>query len=280
MLMNKVETMLVTSPANRAFQRCVEAPMLRRLGGRTPGAQALEIGCGSGYGTKLIIDQFGAATVDAIDLDATMVARARRRLHRYSDQVRVEQGSADDLRSALGAGDASYDAVFDLGIIHHITNWRDAVAEAAQRLAPRRDVLLPRGHRSRTRPAQFPYAPRPPHQGPFHRRAVPGRTREPRTRPGRQLAHLLRQRLCGRRRPTILTSPPGCGYNEPDRRRSHPPPASGQGKCLSSQRRSGPRNRLSCRFRAIKRSRTAWVARRTTCMGVVGPGSRAARRFR
>lgn len=69
MLMNKVETFLVTSPVNRIFQRCVEAPMLRRLGGRTPGARALEIGCGSGYGTKLIIDQFGAATVDAVDLD-------------------------------------------------------------------------------------------------------------------------------------------------------------------------------------------------------------------
>lgn len=136
MLMNRVETVLVTSPANRAFQRCVEAPMLRRLGGRTPGARALEIGCGSGYGTKLIIDQFGAATVDAVDLDPAMVTRARRRLRRYADQVRVVQGSADDLQAALGAGDAGYDAVFDFGIIHHITNWRDAVAEVARVLRP------------------------------------------------------------------------------------------------------------------------------------------------
>ena len=136
MLMNKVDTTLVNSPANRAIQRCVEAPTLRRLGGRIPGAHALEIGCGAGYGTKLIVDQFGAATVDAIDLDPAMVTRARRRLRRYADQVRVEHGSADDLRSALDAGDASYDAVFDLGIIHHITNWRDAVAEAARVLRP------------------------------------------------------------------------------------------------------------------------------------------------
>ncbi|WP_299932908.1 class I SAM-dependent methyltransferase [uncultured Nocardioides sp.] len=136
MLMNRVETLLVTSPANRAFQRCVEAPMLRRLGGRTPGAHALEIGCGSGYGTKLIIDQFGAATVDAVDLDPAMVTRARRRLRRYADQVRVVQGSADDLQAALGARDAGYDAVFDFGIIHHITNWRDAVAEVAWVLRP------------------------------------------------------------------------------------------------------------------------------------------------
>lgn len=184
MLMNKVDTTLVNSPANRAIQRCVEAPTLRRLGGRIPGAHALEIGCGAGYGTKLIVDQFGAATVDAIDLDPAMVTRARRRLRRYADQVRVEHGSADDLRSALGAGDASYDAVFDLGIIHHITNWRDAVAEAARVLRPGGDVLLPRSHRSRARPAQLPGAPGPPHRGPVYRWAVPGRTREPRTRPG------------------------------------------------------------------------------------------------
>ena len=136
MLMNKVETLLVTSPANRAFQRCVEAPILRRLGGRTPGAHALEIGCGSGYGSKLIVDQFGAATVDAIDLDPAMVTRASRRLRRYRHQVRVVQGSADDLRSALDAGDATYDAVFDFGIIHHVTNWRDALAEVARVLRP------------------------------------------------------------------------------------------------------------------------------------------------
>ncbi len=137
MLMNQMETFLVTSPANRIFQRCVEAPMLRRLGGRTPGARALEIGCGSGYGTKLIIDQFGAATVDAVDLDPAMVTRARHRLRRYNDQVRVEQGSADDLQAALGAADASYDAVFDFGIIHHVINWRDAVAEVSRVLRPR-----------------------------------------------------------------------------------------------------------------------------------------------
>jgi len=136
MLMNKVETFLVISPANRVFQRCVEIPTLRRLGGRTQGARALEIGCGSGYGTKLIIDQFGAATVDAVDLDPAMVTRARRRLRRYSDQVRIVQGSADDLQAALDAGDATYDAVFDFGIIHHVTNWRDAVAEAARVLRP------------------------------------------------------------------------------------------------------------------------------------------------
>ena len=46
------------------------------------------------------------------------------------------QGSATDLRAALNADDGSYDAVFDFGIIHHIPDWRAAVAEAARVLTP------------------------------------------------------------------------------------------------------------------------------------------------
>jgi SAM-dependent methyltransferase len=215
MLMNKVDTTLVNSPANRAIQRCVEAPTLRRLGGRIPGAHALEIGCGAGYGTKLIVDQFGAATVDAIDLDPAMVTRARRRLRRYADQVRVEHGSADDLRSALGAGDASYDAVFDLGIIHHITNWRDAVAEAAR-------VLRPGGGRSTTSKSPQPRSPgpasgcswtTPPRTGLPLGSSWPNSRTTDSTR--RQLAHLRRQRLPDRRRPTILTSPLAAAATNP-----------------------------------------------------------------
>jgi ubiquinone/menaquinone biosynthesis C-methylase UbiE len=136
MLMNKIETAAVNNPARRALQRYGEVAMLRRLGGRIAGARALEIGCGSGYGTKLILDQFGAATVDAIDLDPAMVERARHRLRRYGPRARIERGSADDLHATLDAADASYDAVFDFAIVHHITNWRDALSEVARVLRP------------------------------------------------------------------------------------------------------------------------------------------------
>ncbi|MEU0352770.1 class I SAM-dependent methyltransferase [Streptomyces sp. NPDC006237] len=136
MLMNRAETLLVNSPARRWLQRLYEAPLLARLGGRTPGAHVVEIGCGSGYGTKLILDTFGAATVDAVDLDPAMIERARRRLARYGNRVRFAVGDATDLRAAFDADDGTYDAVFDFGIIHHIPAWRDAVAEAARVLKP------------------------------------------------------------------------------------------------------------------------------------------------
>ncbi|GAT06882.1 class I SAM-dependent methyltransferase [Mycolicibacterium novocastrense] len=135
--MNRVETLLVNSAPRRWLQRWYEVPVLLGFGGRLmPGALALEIGCGSGYGSQLVLERFGAASVDAVDLDPAMIRRASRRLARYGDRVRLAQGSATDLRSAVYADDGSYDAVFDFGIVHHVPDWRKAVGEVARVLTP------------------------------------------------------------------------------------------------------------------------------------------------
>lgn len=137
LLMNRAETGLVNSPPRRWLQRIYEVPVLLRFGGRLlPGTRALEIGCGSGYGSQLILERFGADTVDAVDLDPAMIGRAGRRLARYRDRVRLAQGSATDLRTAMDADDDSYGAVFDFGIVHHIPDWRKAIAEVSRVLTP------------------------------------------------------------------------------------------------------------------------------------------------
>ena len=137
MLMNRIETAVINSPLRRGLQHFYEAPLLARLGGRIAGGRVLEAGCGSGAGTRLILDKFGAARVDAFDLDPAMVEKARRRLARYGHgRVRLAVGSATDLRAAVGAQDASYDAVFEFGIIHHVEDWRAALAEIARVLRP------------------------------------------------------------------------------------------------------------------------------------------------
>lgn len=114
----------------RAFaQRHYLVPQMLRLGGSLDGCRVLELGCGRGVGTELILDEMGAAEVDALDLDPIMVNKARRRL---GDRARVEVGDMTNL-SAL---DASYDAVVDFGAIHLVPEWRRAAAEVSRVLAP------------------------------------------------------------------------------------------------------------------------------------------------
>lgn len=139
MRMNRMEAVLVDSPPRRLLQR-FEVRRLAALGGRTPGARVAELGCGSGYGTKLILNVFGAASVDAVDLDPAMIDKANRRLTRYPGRVNLAEGSATDLAAAFaafgGGDDAGYDAVFDFAVIHHVPRWREALAEVARVLKP------------------------------------------------------------------------------------------------------------------------------------------------
>lgn len=132
MRLNRFETALMNNPVRAAVQRRWEVPKLRRMGGRLTGGRALEVGCGRGVGTGLILELFGAESVDAFDLDPRMVVQARARLARRGSAARVWVGDA----IAVSAPDASYDAVFDFGIIHHVPEWRRAVVEIYRVLKP------------------------------------------------------------------------------------------------------------------------------------------------
>lgn len=133
MKLNAVEKLLMNNPARSAMQRHYEAPLLERMGGRALGQRVLEIGCGRGVGTELLFTRFGAREVHAFDLDPDMVRQAQQRLAAYPpDRLLLTVGDA----TAISAEDASYDAVFDFGIIHHIPNWQDAIAEIRRVLRP------------------------------------------------------------------------------------------------------------------------------------------------
>lgn len=59
MLLNKAEKLLMNNPVRAAVQRHYEAKQLCDLGGVMDGGRALEIGCGRGVGTEIIVDRFG-----------------------------------------------------------------------------------------------------------------------------------------------------------------------------------------------------------------------------
>jgi ubiquinone/menaquinone biosynthesis C-methylase UbiE len=132
MRLNRAEFALMNNPLRAAIQRRFEAARLLQMGGPMAGGAALEVGCGRGVGAELILDVFGAGTVDAFDLDPQMVSRARERLRSRSWRARFWVGDA----ASIPVPDAAYDAVFDFGIIHHIPRWRLALGEIRRVLKP------------------------------------------------------------------------------------------------------------------------------------------------
>ena len=131
MLLNRVEKLMMNNPLRAAVQRRFEARRLLDMGGPVAGGRCLEIGCGRGIGTEIVLERFGAGAVDAFDLDPDMVEQARARLG-GDPRVRLWVGDA----TAIDAPDDSYDAVFDFGIVHHVPDWRDALGEVHRVLRP------------------------------------------------------------------------------------------------------------------------------------------------
>ncbi|MBP9109249.1 MAG: class I SAM-dependent methyltransferase [Pyrinomonadaceae bacterium] len=129
MKLNAIEKFLMNNPVRAFVQRHHEARMFETLGGKTTGQKVLEIGCGRGVGTEIILERFGAGEVHAFDLDSKMIGLARKRLAKFpAEKLRLYVGDAE----RIDAPDNSYDAVFDFGIVHHIPVWQSAVKEVAR----------------------------------------------------------------------------------------------------------------------------------------------------
>jgi ubiquinone/menaquinone biosynthesis C-methylase UbiE len=125
--LNWIERLVVNSPVRMAMQR-VEIRRLRAMMALEPGATVLEIGCGRGAGVKLITEIFSPSTIHAMDLDVAMIQKARTYLASRPYNVRLYV--ADGVTLPFREG--SMDAVFDFGILHHIVDWRAAVAEVSR----------------------------------------------------------------------------------------------------------------------------------------------------
>ncbi len=134
MILNRLERWAINHPLRGLWQRQVETPKLRRLGGRCDGALALEIGGGQGLGAELILNQFGARQVVSLDLDYTMVRRAQRRTQTQGHQGQCALLQADC--TALPMATGQFDALFDFGVLHHVPQWQQAVAELSRVARP------------------------------------------------------------------------------------------------------------------------------------------------
>jgi len=125
MKLNLGERLLVNSPLRLALQKRVLARMLA-MASLEPGAAILEIGCGRGEGGRLLLKAVDPGKLFLMDLDPAMAALAKD----MGGQVLV--GDAEALPLAGGR----LDAVFGFGFLHHVPDWRAALAEVARVLRP------------------------------------------------------------------------------------------------------------------------------------------------
>jgi ubiquinone/menaquinone biosynthesis C-methylase UbiE len=111
--------MWVNSPLRRLVQG-LETRYFKRIRPMAEGSLCLEIGCGGGYGARLVCQNFHPERVDAIDIDPVMIELARRRLP-GPVLPRTVFFVADAQHLPYGAG--RFDAVFNFGIVHHLEQW-------------------------------------------------------------------------------------------------------------------------------------------------------------
>ena len=129
--MGRLETFVVNSPFRAPFAR-QEVRLFRRLAAIEPGLTLLEIGCGAGVTTEAIAQELKPSRLSAFDFSDEQVARARRRIG-DSNAIDIRQADA----TALPYADGSFDAVLEIGILHHIPTWRRAIPEVVRVLKPR-----------------------------------------------------------------------------------------------------------------------------------------------
>ena len=135
MLMNSIEYWAMNNPLRGFIQRHYEAPRLKRLSNGVSD-NILEIGCGQGAGARIIYDLFSPQRYVGIDLDPRMIARAEKK--RALPNATFSQGDV----TSLAYPDATFDLVVDFGIIHHVRNWKEALAEVHRTLKMHGEFLF------------------------------------------------------------------------------------------------------------------------------------------
>lgn len=130
MEMNRRLKLLVNSPVWELLLNGFLLPPLLTAVRQRRTRRILEIGCGRGDTTKLLLRRFPDAEIAALDYDAEQIALARRR---------VRDGRASFLQADAGQlpfGGGSFDVVFEFNSLHHIAHWQRVLREVGRVLGP------------------------------------------------------------------------------------------------------------------------------------------------
>ena len=122
----------MNNPFRRWIQKHVEFSIFKKqLEKRCidlEGGVIMDAGCGSGYSTQLLVNEYHPSHIVAFDYMPEQIRLARKRKLEIDFAV-------GDLRKTP-SGDATCDAVFIFGVLHHIAQWQKALFEVARVLKP------------------------------------------------------------------------------------------------------------------------------------------------
>ncbi len=131
MRLTRVERWLMDRPQRIEQAENAALDLFRHMS-LPPKPLCLEIGCGHGIATRLLVERFGARVV-ATDVDPEQLAQGKERLAHIADRVDFRIVDAREMPFR----DAQFDGVFSFGVLHHILDgWRQVLAETARVLQP------------------------------------------------------------------------------------------------------------------------------------------------
>jgi len=122
MKLNFFEFITVNSPIRKFVQNKIEIKSFLDVPNYVKDGKVLEIGCGSGYGARLINKYFKPKEIYGIDLDEKMIALTKKN---KLPNVSFEVGNV----TKLDFKDRSLDVVFIFVVLHHVVNWKKALDE-------------------------------------------------------------------------------------------------------------------------------------------------------
>jgi N-methyltransferase StaMA len=110
-----------------------------------PTSRTLELGAGIGGLSALLFERYGPREVVVTDYDERQVEAARRYLTRRFGALPPAFALRPADALALSFPDASFEAVFAIGVLHHVEASHTAYERRPQALAEIRRVLAPGG---------------------------------------------------------------------------------------------------------------------------------------
>ncbi|MGO9387093.1 MAG: class I SAM-dependent methyltransferase [Methanobacterium sp.] len=138
MRLGKIEFIAMNNPIRRFMQKNIEFRLFKRflLENKIDlkNKVIIDAGCGSGYSSKLIVNEFEPSQLIAFDYMPEQIEIAEKR------ELDVDFFVGDVRKLELE--DNISDAAFIFGVLHHIPEWKTALKEISRILKPNGVLLI------------------------------------------------------------------------------------------------------------------------------------------